>query len=80
MLLIPKEEVEINEPISHLPEKEQGELLTINDNPEVGEPCMFGKGIFLSVFYCLCYVMDVYKFMSEDQVEEERDTDLNEEE
>ena len=31
-----KEEVEMDEPISHLPEKEEGELLTINGDPEVG--------------------------------------------
>ena len=27
--------------------------------PEVGEPCMFGKVIFLSVFYCLGYNKDI---------------------
>ena len=31
-----KEELEMEEPISHLPEKEQGGLLTINGDPEVG--------------------------------------------
>ena len=31
-----KEEVEMEEPISHLPEKEEGGLLTINGYPEVG--------------------------------------------
>ena len=41
---------------------------------------MFGKGVYLSVFYCLCYVKDISTDMSEDQVSEERDTDLNEEE
>ena len=34
----------------------------------------------LSVFYCLCYAKDVSTYMSEDQVAEERDPDLNEEE
>ena len=41
---------------------------------------MFGKGIHLSVLYCLCYEMDISKDMSEDRVWEERDTDLNKEE
>ena len=70
----------MDEPLSHFPKKEQGELLTIVGDPEVGEPCMFGNGMYLSVFYCLCCEMDVYTDMSEDQVAEERDPDLNEEE
>ena len=41
---------------------------------------MFGKGMHLSVFYCLCYEMDIYTYMSEYQVSEERNTDLNEDE
>ena len=36
--------------------------------------------MYLSVFYCLCYEMDIYTDMSEEQVSEERDLDLNEEE
>ena len=47
-----------------LPKKEQGELLTINGDPEVGEPCMFGKGIYLYDFYCLCYEMDISRNIS----------------
>ena len=39
---------------------------------------MFGKGMYLSVFYCLCYVTDIYTDMSEYQVAEERYLDLNE--
>ena len=31
-------------------------------DPEVGEPYMFVKGIYLSVFYCLCYVKDIYNY------------------
>ena len=62
------------------PKNKQGKLLTINGDPEVGEPCMFGKGMYLSVFYCLCYVTDISTDMSEDQVAEERDPDPNEEE
>ena len=41
---------------------------------------MFGKYMFLFVFYCLCYEMEISKNMSEEQVSEKRDPDLNEEE
>ena len=41
---------------------------------------MLGNGIYLSVFYCLCYEMGVSTDISEDRVSEERDPDLNEEE
>ena len=41
---------------------------------------MFGKGMYVSLFHCLCYDMDISTDMSEDQVVEERDLDLNEEE
>ena len=41
---------------------------------------MFGKGMYLYVLYCVCYVEDISTDMSEEQVLEERDTDLNEEE
>ena len=54
--------------------------MIIVGDPEVGESCMFGKGIHLSVLYCLCYEMDISKDMSEDRVWEERDTDLKEDE
>ena len=60
-----KEEVEMEEPISHLLQKEQGGFFTINGDHEVGEPCMFGKGMYLSVFYCLCYVTDISTYISE---------------
>ena len=41
---------------------------------------MFVKGMYLSVFYWLCYAKDISTDMSEDQVVEERVPDLNEEE
>ena len=41
---------------------------------------MFGKGIYLSVFYCLCYEMGISTDMSEDQVSEDRYPDLNKQE
>ena len=40
---------------------------------------MFVKGMYLSVFYCLCYAKDISKYILEYQVLEERDPDLNEE-
>ena len=54
-----KEEVEMEEPISHLPEKEQAELLTINGDPEVGKPCIFVNGIYLYVFI-ICVMLRIY--------------------
>ena len=41
---------------------------------------MFGKVMYLYVFYFLCYVKDISTDMLEEQVTEERDPDLNEEE
>ena len=41
---------------------------------------MFGKDMYLSVFYGLCCEMDISTDMSEEQVSEERDPYLNEEE
>ena len=40
---------------------------------------MFGKSVSLSIFYCLCYEMDISTDMLEDQVLEERYPDLIEE-
>ena len=52
-----KEKVDMDEALSNSPKKEQGKLLIIDGNPEVGEPCMFGRGVYLSVFYCLCFML-----------------------
>ena len=52
--------------------------MTINGDPPDGEPCIFVKGMYLSVFYCLCYDTDISTDISEEQVVEERDPDLNE--
>ena len=41
---------------------------------------MFGRGMCLSVFYCLCYEMDISTYMSEEQVLDKIYMDLNEEE
>ena len=70
----------MDEPIPYLPEKEQGEFFTTDGDPEFVEPFMFGKGMYLSVFYCLCCAKDRSTDMSEGQVAEERVPDLNEEE
>ena len=70
----------MDEALSHSPKKYKGTFSTTVGNPEVGEPYMFGKGMCLYVFYCLCYEMDISTDMSEEQVPEERDPDLNEEE
>ena len=46
----------MEESITLFPEKEEGVPLTINGDLSDGEPCMFVKGKYFSVFYCLCYV------------------------
>ena len=50
-----KEEVDMEDLITLFPEIEEGEPLTINGDPPDGEPCIFVKGIYFSVFYCLFY-------------------------
>ena len=70
----------MDEALSNYTKKEQCELLTINEDPEVGETFMFGKYVYLYIFYCLYYEMGIFTDMSEDQVLEDRDPDLNDEE
>ena len=41
---------------------------------------MFGRGMYLSVFYCLFYVTDMSMYLLEEIFSEERDADLNEDE
>ena len=48
-----KEEVEMEESVTLFPEIEEGLPLNINGYPPDGEPCMFLKGVYLSVLYCL---------------------------
>ena len=72
-----KEEVDMEESITLFPEIEEGEPLTINGDPPDGEPCMFVKGMYLSVFYCLCYDTNLTTDYSEEKVVEERDPDLD---
>ena len=73
-----KEEVDMEESITLFPEIEEGVPLTINGDPLDGETCMFVKGMYLSVFYCLCYDTDLTTDYLEEQVVEERDPDLDE--
>ena len=40
---------------------------------------MLGRGMYLSVFYRLCYVKDESTYFLEEQVLKERDPDMNEE-
>ena len=54
--------------------------MTINGGTEVEEPCMFVKGMHLSVFYYFCYDTNISTDIPEDQVVEERYTYLNEKE
>ena len=68
----------MNETLSHSTKKQQGALLTIVVNTEVGEPCMFGKGIYLSEFYCPCYEIYIPPDISEEHVSKYRYQDLNE--
>ena len=70
----------MDEPKSNLPKKEQGELLIIDGDPEVENPCMFEIGLYFSMFYCLCYVKEISTDMLEGKVSEQRDPDLNEQE
>ena len=49
----------MEESITLSPEIEEGVPLTINGDPPDGEPRMFVKGMYLSVFYFLCYDTDI---------------------
>ena len=54
-----KEEVDMEESITLSPEIEEGVPLTINGDVPDEEPCMFVKGVYLSIFYCLFYDTDI---------------------
>ena len=41
---------------------------------------MFERGMYFSVFYCLCYFKETSTDMFEEQMSEDMDPDLNEEE
>ena len=67
----------MEESIRLFPEIKEGVPLNINGDPLDGEPCMFVKGIYLSVFYCFCYDTNITTEYLEEQVVEERYPDLN---
>ena len=67
----------MEESITLSPKIEEGVPLTINGDTPDGEPCMFVKATYLSVFYCLCYDTDLTTDYLEEQVVEERDPDLD---
>ena len=54
--------------------------MTIDGDPVVEEGSMFERGMYLYVFYCLCFVNDISTDIFEEQLLEERDPDLDEEE
>ena len=60
-----KEEFEMEESITLFPEIEEGVPLTINGDTPDGELCMFVKGMFLSVFFCFFYDIDISTDISE---------------
>ena len=70
LFLCSKEEIEMDDPLSNLPKKYQGELLIIDGGTKVEETYMFQRNIYLSVFYFLCYVMEISTDMLEEQVSE----------
>ena len=72
----------MDEQIPDLPEKEEGELLTINGDLDfiLKKPCMFERSKNFFVVYCLCYVKETSIDMLDGHILEERYTDLNEEE
>ena len=49
----------MDDAISNYPKKEKGGLLTIVGDSEVGEPCMFGKVMYFSVYY-FCVILRTY--------------------
>ena len=55
-------------------------MLTIDDNSDIKDPCMFERGTYFSVFYCLYYIKYITMGTFEEKDSEERDSDLNEEE
>ena len=54
-----KEEIEMEESITLLPKTEECVPLTINGDPPDGEPCMFLKGMYLSIFI-VCAMIPIY--------------------
>ena len=77
-----KEEVgkEVDETLSYLPKRGQGELLTIHGDNFCEVDNTFVKGVYFSIFYWLCFVEDISPNIAEEQVMEEKTPDLEWEE
>ena len=60
VVLSSKEGIDMDEAILYSPKKEQGELLNIVGDPEVGEPFMFEKGVYFYIAYYLCSVKYIH--------------------
>ena len=43
-------------------------MLTIDGDTDIKEPCMFERGMYIFVFYYLCYVKDISTYMLEEQM------------
>ena len=54
--------LEMDEPISDLPETDQGEFLTIDWDPDAEEPLIFERSIYFSVFY-FCVMLRRYQWI-----------------
>ena len=49
-------------------------------DPVVEEGSIFERGVYLSIFYCLCFVQEISTDTVEEHVLEDRELDLDEEE
>ena len=54
--------IEIDEPISDLTQKEQGELLTVDGDTVVEEGSMFERGMYLSIFV-VCILLTINQWI-----------------
>ena len=77
-----KQEVvkKLDETIYDPPKMGYGEQLTIDGDTVCEGERKFGKGIYLSIFYFLCFVEEISVDIAQKQVMEETDPDLNWEE
>ena len=55
-------------------------MTTIDGDSDVEKPCKFVRGMYLAVFYCLCYIKERSTDVLKEHVLEEKDADLNDEE
>ena len=50
---------EVDDTIYGLPQIGQGQLSTINGDPVVEVDVIFERGVYFSIFYCLCFLKDI---------------------